>query len=833
MQLTKQEVAESHLLVCTPEKYDVVTRKGGEGSLGTLVSLIIIDEVHLLADDRGAVIETIVARTQRFVETSQKFIRIVGLSATLPNYQDVATFLRVNHSSGLFYFGPEYRPIPLDQSFVGVTEKQRIKRNDQMNRHAFDKLVDALERGKQVMIFVHARKDTSRTAEAMADLSGKHGATHLFENVHHEHYSLWKRQVDKSRSVEVQQLFAKGIGVHHAGMLRADRSLTEQLFECGLLKLLCCTSTLAWGVNLPAHTVIIKGTELYDPERGGFVDLSILDVLQIFGRAGRPQYDTSGHAILITSHKSLNPYLGLLTQQAPIESALIKSLADHLNAEIVNGTVSNLKEAASWLSYTFLFVRMCKNPVAYGMKYDEVFADPRLEGKRAQLVQEAAELLDSCMMVRLDRRSGNLGVTDLGRIASHYYIKHGTIEAFNNMLTPHLSDPDALHVLCSSAEFDQLKVRPEELVELDGLKKQMRIATKSSVDDTAGKVNVLLLGYMNRSRINSFTLQSDTNYVALNTGRIARALFEICLRRGWSTMAGHYLALCKAIDRRMRSDQSPLRQFGDELPHEVLRRLEEAECSPDRLADLDAREVGQLVHNMKLGGKVLALARQLPRLQVDTAIQPITRGILKLSLTVSAAFEWNDRYHGHAQSFWIWVEDGENEYIYHSEQFVLLRRQRGEARSIEFTIPVREPLPPQYYIRCVSDSWVGCESVAALSFKDLILPTLVAAQMDLLDVHPVPRGALGNPQFEALYRFSHFNPVQSQAFNALYHSDQNILIGAPTGNHCATLAVFVCQCVSIHVIRFCQAPVRPSWASWPFCGCGKSGPARRLSTSLR
>jgi hypothetical protein len=67
-------------------------------------------------------------------------------------------------------------------------------------------------------------------------------------------------QVDKSRSVELQNLFAKGLGVHHAGMLRADRTLTEQLFEQGLIRVLCCTATLAWGINLPAHTVIIKGT---------------------------------------------------------------------------------------------------------------------------------------------------------------------------------------------------------------------------------------------------------------------------------------------------------------------------------------------------------------------------------------------------------------------------------------------------------------------------------------------------------------------------------------------------------------------------------------------
>lgn len=61
--------------------------------------------------------------------------------------------------------------------------------------------------------------------------------------------------------------------------------------------------------------ILITGTELYDPERGGFVDISILDVLQIFGRAGRPQYDNCGHGILITPHKTLNKYISLIGLQ--------------------------------------------------------------------------------------------------------------------------------------------------------------------------------------------------------------------------------------------------------------------------------------------------------------------------------------------------------------------------------------------------------------------------------------------------------------------------------------------------------------------------------------
>ena len=85
-----------------------------------------------------------------------------------------------------------------------------------------------------------------------------------------------------------------GIGMHHAGLTENDRNIVENLFVNNSILILVTTSTLAWGVNFPAHLVIIKGTEFYDPKLKKYVDFPITDILQMMGRAGRPQFDDNG-----------------------------------------------------------------------------------------------------------------------------------------------------------------------------------------------------------------------------------------------------------------------------------------------------------------------------------------------------------------------------------------------------------------------------------------------------------------------------------------------------------------------------------------------------------
>lgn len=160
------------------------------------------------------------------------------------------------------------------------------------------------------MVFVHSRKDTGKTGRTIIAKLQLSSDASLFDCKDHPRYGLAAKEVAKSRnrhvaepvllqilarniqsldtnllhSRELQELFPYGIGMHHAGMLRSDRSLVERLFADGLLKVLCTTATLAWGVNLPAHTVIIKGTQLYNPQQGSFVQLGVYSA---FNRASK------------------------------------------------------------------------------------------------------------------------------------------------------------------------------------------------------------------------------------------------------------------------------------------------------------------------------------------------------------------------------------------------------------------------------------------------------------------------------------------------------------------------------------------------------------------
>ncbi|KNE71806.1 hypothetical protein AMAG_16111 [Allomyces macrogynus ATCC 38327] len=804
MQMTKQEILATQMIVTTPEKWDVVTRKAtGDSELAQKVKLLIIDEVHLLHEDRGTVLETLVARTQRQVESTQSMIRIVGLSATLPNYIDVASFLRVNPYKGLFFFDNGFRPVPLTQHFLGIkgkTNSASQKRN--LDRACFDKCIEQVRAGYQVMIFVHARKDTVRAAQAMRELAVQEDEVDLFDCTGMAGHHDWRRETAKSRNRELRELFDQGFGIHHAGMLRSDRSLTEKLFAAGMIKVLCCTATLAWGVNLPAHAVIIRGTDVYDAQKGAFVDVGILDVLQIFGRAGRPQFESEGVGYILTSLEKLPHYVSQMTQQHPIESQFASGMVDNLNAEISLGTVTTVDEAVQWLGYTYLYVRMRKNPVRYGIVTDD---DTSLVSKRRELIEDAAKTLFLTNMIVYDPHTGTLASKDVGRIASNYYIKYGTVELVHRQLRDNMSEADVLVLLCACVEFDQIKLRESEVKELSKLlaqycpcqiRRTQRVKATISgennvggnvkevaVTDSATKINILLQSYISRAPLEDFALISDTMFVAQNAARILRAFFEFALNRSFASTCDVVLKLCKSVEHRKWPFEHPLSQFSV-LPFEIIDKLGHLEhVQIEDLREMTPSDAGQLIRNQKYGPIVVQCAWQFPSLEIVSRVAPITSTVVELQLDITAEFDWLEAVHGKMQAFWIWVQDSDGA-LYHSEQILIHRSKHQEPVHMELKLPIASPPPPQLYVRWVSDTWIGAESMCTVTLDHLILPDLYTPHTDLLNLNPLPISALQNPVLEAIcaQKFQFFNPIQTQVFHTLYHSRENVLLGAPTGS---------------------------------------------------
>ncbi|KAL0682122.1 hypothetical protein Bca4012_048969 [Brassica carinata] len=877
--LSGKEIEETQIIVTTPEKWDIITRKSGDRTYTQLVRLLIIDEIHLLHDNRGPVLESIVARTLRQIETTKENIRLVGLSATLPNYEDVALFLRVDLKKGLFKFDRSYRPVPLGQQYIGISVKKPLQRFQLMNDLCYEKVLAGA--GKQ-------QEGNSKNCKCNKGHRNANDTLSRFLKEDSASREVLQSQIDLIKNVDLKNLLPYGFAIHHAGLTRGDREIVEALFGEGHVQVLVSTATLAWGVNLPAHTVIIKGTQVYNPEKGAWMELSPLDVMQMLGRAGRPQYDEYGEGIIITGYSELQYYLSLMNEQLPIESQFISKLADQLNAEIVLGTVQNAKEACHWLGYTYLYIRMVRNPTLYGLAPDALVIDVVLEERRADLIHSAATILDKNNLVKYDRKSGYFQVTDLGRIASYYYISHGTIATYNEHLKPTMGDIDLYRLFSLSEEFkyvtvrqdekmelaklldrvpipiketleepsakinvllqayiSQLKleglslisdmvyitqvcslfsllsslvstllnccvcsrvcfvfsllsslgyvtVRQDEKMELAKLLDRVPIPIKETLEEPSAKINVLLQAYISQLKLEGLSLISDMVYITQSAGRLVRALYEIVLKRGWAQLAEKALNLSKMVGKRMWSVQTPLRQFHG-IPNEILMKLEKKDLVWERYYDLSSQELGELICSPKMGRPLHKFIHQFPKLVLAAQVQPITRTVLRVELTITPDFQWDEKIHKYVEPFWIIVEDSDCEKILHHEYFLLKKQYISEDHTLNFTVPIFEPLPPQYFVRVVSDKWLGSQTVLPVSFRHLILPEKYPPPTELLDLQPLPVTALRNPSYVRLYQdFKHFNPVQTQVFNVLYNTNDNVLVAAPTGSGktiCAEFAI--------------------------------------------
>ncbi len=240
-----------------------------------------------------------------------------------------------------------------------------------------------------------------------------------------------------------------GVAFHHAGLSKNDRDRVEEWFKQGKIQLLFSTSTLAWGVNLPARCVVLRDTKLHDPLEGE-VDMSPLDVLQMLGRAGRPGYDDVGYGWVVCDFEDADKYRKLLRDGKEIESRLAEDLDSHLNAEIAMGTISDLDDVMSWLRTTFYYVRAQSKPDEYDF-----------ENHRERVRNTLQRLVSRGFVEQGDDLK--IEGTALAVLASKFYLNLDTAERFRRLAeTEEIDASKILEAVAGAAEFDSVSSRQSE-----------------------------------------------------------------------------------------------------------------------------------------------------------------------------------------------------------------------------------------------------------------------------------------------------------------------------------------------------------------------------------
>ncbi len=242
------------------------------------VSCVVMDEFHSFNDyERGIVWELTLGLLP-------KSVRLLLLSATVGNSLEFTSWLRRSHDKNLQLVQGTERKVPLQYEWVD---------DDLLNEFA-EKLAagDVVSRRTPALMFCFSRSQCWTTAEM---LKGKS----LIDKSQQKQLADILNETDFSTGVgpKLKQILMRGVGVHHAGVLPRYRRVVEDLFQQKLLSICVCTETLAAGINLPARSVVLPCLLKGPKDKRKLVESA--SAHQIFGRAGRPQFDDRGYVFAL------------------------------------------------------------------------------------------------------------------------------------------------------------------------------------------------------------------------------------------------------------------------------------------------------------------------------------------------------------------------------------------------------------------------------------------------------------------------------------------------------------------------------------------------------
>ena len=319
--ITGGDMDKADMAVCTMEKANaLVNRLMADGQMNQ-IGIVVVDEMHMLGDQyRGYLLELLMTKV-KYVGRHDE-IQFVGMSATLPNIQEVADWM------GAALYESNFRPVPLDEFikcgtriYQHVGGGETVHRADLPQAHPSDKdhvvalCVETLNEDNGVLVFVASKKGCVSTAQMISKVLPE--VNPVFDS-DPKQVAMQQRRLELVDTLKrtpgglcptLEKTVPHGVAYHNAGLTVEERDAIESAFREGVVRILTATSTLAAGVNLPARRVIF---------RSPYIGIEFLDATryrQMCGRAGRAGIDTRGESFIICEQKDSDKINALLVEQ--------------------------------------------------------------------------------------------------------------------------------------------------------------------------------------------------------------------------------------------------------------------------------------------------------------------------------------------------------------------------------------------------------------------------------------------------------------------------------------------------------------------------------------
>lgn len=361
-----KQIEAADIIVMTPEMLASRCRnhKSGKSNFLKDVKVVVFDESHLLTvPSRGDHIEVALMK----LADINPDIRIVLLSATMPNVDEICGWLCELTGRDTYYLKSDYRPCPLNIHYETYYDGDRNYDGKELAKVGVCCAIAEYYEKDKFLIFVH----TKRTGRVLLQQLERYGIIAEF---------------------------------HNADLSLKDRLKLEDRFKNGNLRVIVATSTLAWGLNLPARRVIVAGVHR------GLDVVENYDIWQEVGRAGRPRYDPVGDAYILVPESEKKQWITRLNKKSEIKSTLLdfvgkddnphyKTLAFHVVSEIHHGCIKTKEGFHEWF----------RKSLAHYQNHD--FDD--------DIVDSTIQLLMRCKAIKIE--DGEYKCTSVGTIASMFY----------------------------------------------------------------------------------------------------------------------------------------------------------------------------------------------------------------------------------------------------------------------------------------------------------------------------------------------------------------------------------------------------------------------------